>query len=47
MNDKELLSRMKTVLVNDMGIDEEIIKDMTQEELDNFCIENGCMLCCI
>lgn len=47
MNQKEILAKMKTVLVNDMGIDATVIADMTQKELDKFCIENGCMLCCI
>ena len=46
MNDK-ILARMKTVLVNDMGVDANVIADMTQAELDKFCIENDCMLCCI
>jgi len=47
MNQNEILSRMKTVLVNDMGVDATVIADMTQDELDQFCMENGMMLCCI
>lgn len=47
MNANELLARMKQVLVNDMGIDADVIADMTQAELDHFCIENGCMICCL
>lgn len=47
MNQQELLARMKEVLVNDMGVEATVIADMTQEELDEFCIENNCMLCCI
>lgn len=42
-----LLARMKEVLVNDMGVDATVVADMTQEELDQFCMENGCMLCCL
>lgn len=47
MNQQELLARMKEVLVNDMGVEATVIADMTQEELDEFCIKNNCMLCCI
>ena len=47
MNSKELLARMKEVLVRDMGVDATVVADMNQKELDDFCMKNGCMLCCV
>lgn len=43
---EQVLLRMKEILINE-GANEEVIGNMTQEELDNWCMENGCMLCCI